>query len=320
MYRFPFHWTLLPAAVASIVISVAISVAGRSLSAEPPAAVVTDEKAARPRQIATPQTDQTTKKAQEPAALKSVPDRLVVLTFDDASASHFHIVRPLLKKYGFGATFFITEGFDFPSNKRDYLTWKQIAQLHQDGFEIGNHTRDHLSITEKNLDSIAEQLEAINRKCRQHQIPAPTSFAYPGNATSTKALAILKQHGIRFARRGGMPEYPYRQGRGFAYQPGLDHPLLIPSAGDARPDWELADLIRAARQARYGRIAVLQFHGVPDTAHSWVSTTADKFEGYLRYLAKERYTVIAMRDLAKYVNPEIVSPPDRVPAVRSRVR
>ena len=36
---------------------------------------------------------------------------------------------------------------------------------------------------------------------------------------------------------GGAPEYPYDEGRGIAYEPGLDHPLLIPSAGDARPNW-----------------------------------------------------------------------------------
>jgi peptidoglycan/xylan/chitin deacetylase (PgdA/CDA1 family) len=78
--------------------------------------------------------------------LEPIPDKLVVLTFDDSSKSHFTIARPLLKKYGFGATFFITEGFDFRSNKRDYMTWEEIAQLHRDGFEIGNHTLDHKSV------------------------------------------------------------------------------------------------------------------------------------------------------------------------------
>src|SRR5205085_10544342 len=81
--------------------------------------------------------------AAPPQPLKPIPDRLVVLTFDDASKSHFTIARPLLKKYGFGATFFVSEGFDFATNKRDYMTWDQIAALHKDGFEIGNHTRDH---------------------------------------------------------------------------------------------------------------------------------------------------------------------------------
>ena len=38
---------------------------------------------------------------------KQIPDKLVVFTFDDAPASHYSIVAPLLEKYGFGATFSI---------------------------------------------------------------------------------------------------------------------------------------------------------------------------------------------------------------------
>src|SRR5437899_3563028 len=89
--------------------------------------------------------------AAPPQPLKAIPDKLVVLTFDDASKSHFAVARPVLKKYGFGATFFITEGFDFPTNKRDYMTWEEIALLHKDGFEIGNHTRDHVGVTHQSL-------------------------------------------------------------------------------------------------------------------------------------------------------------------------
>ena len=114
-------------------------------------------------------------------ALEPVPDRLVVLTFDDSVKSHFTVVRPILMDYGFGATFFITEGFDFKTNKDDYMTWEQIAQLHQDGFEIGNHTRDHQGISGENVSEVEEQLEAINRQCAAHGIPRTTSFAYPGN-------------------------------------------------------------------------------------------------------------------------------------------
>ncbi|HSQ56760.1 MAG TPA: polysaccharide deacetylase family protein, partial [Gemmata sp.] len=71
-------------------------------------------------------------------ALEPIPDRLVVLTFDDSSKSHATIAAPILLKYKFGATFFVTEGFDFPTNKKDYMTWGEIAKLHKDGFEIGN--------------------------------------------------------------------------------------------------------------------------------------------------------------------------------------
>jgi peptidoglycan/xylan/chitin deacetylase (PgdA/CDA1 family) len=67
-----------------------------------------------------------------------IPDRLVVLTFDDSVASQATFVAPLLKKHGFGATFFITEGFEFLTDKEHHLTWEQIKALHAAGFEIGN--------------------------------------------------------------------------------------------------------------------------------------------------------------------------------------
>jgi len=231
-----------------------------------------------------------------------------VLTFDDSVASHYSVVRPILKRYRFGATFFITEGFSFLTNKQDYMTWEQIKELHEDGFEIGNHTRDHLGISSRTLGQLREQVEAINARCAEHGIPRPVSFAYPGNAITTGALPILKELGIRFARRGGAPEHPYEWGRGFAFEPAVDHPLLIPSAGDARPDWTLDDFKRAADQARDGRIAVLQFHGVPDHEHPWVHTRPERFEEFTRYLQTNAFKVIALRDLERYVDP------DRTPA------
>ena len=241
--------------------------------------------------------------AEEPATtLLPIPDRLVVLTFDDASRSHYTIARPILRDYGFGATFFVTEGWDFKTNKTDYLTWEQIRELHEDGFEIGNHTRDHLGVNDETVDRLEEQLTGIEEQCAAHGIPRPVTFAWPGNAFTPAAFESLREHGIRFARRGGAPEYPYDEGRGFAYEPGEDHPLLVPSAGDARPDWTLADLIRAVEQARDGRVAVLQFHGVPDTAHSWVAVGSHDFEVFMKYLSLHDYQVIALRDLARYVD------------------
>jgi peptidoglycan/xylan/chitin deacetylase (PgdA/CDA1 family) len=233
-----------------------------------------------------------------------VPDKLVVLTFDDSVASQYSVVRPLLKQYGFGATFFISEGFSFPTNKKDYMTWEQIALLHRDGFEIGNHTRDHASVKNLSEAKLREQLEAINKDCERHGIPKPVSFAYPGNAIDTNSIKVLHDLGIKFARRGGSPEYPYEEGRGFAYEPGKDHPLLIPSAGDARPKWTLDNFKEAVHQAEGGKIAVLQFHGVPDNEHAWVNTPPEKFRQYMDYLKTNNFHVIALRDLEKYFDPQ----------------
>ena len=106
--------------------------------------------------------------------LDPIPDKLVVLTFDDSAKSHYSVARPILTKYKFGATFFITEGFDFPTNKKDYMTWEEIAQLHKDGFEIGNHTRDHKSVTEKTLADLPAQLRGIVPPRTNHSASART--------------------------------------------------------------------------------------------------------------------------------------------------
>ena len=261
---------------------------------------------------ATSQAAEVSRKPRQP-----VPDKLVVLTFDDAVSSQHRVVRPLLKKLGFGATFFISEGFSFRSNKVDYMTWEQIAELHRDGFEIGNHTRDHLGINAGNVSLLPEQLEAINVQCAKHGIPRPVSFAYPGNGIHTNALPYLEKLGIRFARRGGSPEFVYDHGEGSAYEPGRDDPLLQPSAGDARPKWTLENFKRAVDLARGGKVAILQFHGVPDRDHPWVNTPEELFASYMDYLKTNGFQVIALRDLERYVDPSN-HPSDPLAVVRER--
>jgi peptidoglycan/xylan/chitin deacetylase (PgdA/CDA1 family) len=258
--------------------------------------------------------------ASRPAlAREPIPDRLVVLTFDDSVKSHFTIVRPILLNHHFRATFFITEGFNFKTDKQNYMTWEEIAHLHRDGFEIGNHTRDHMAVIQKNLGRLKEQIEAINDRCAEFGLPRTTVFAFPGNGIDSGALPILKSLGFKFARRGGAPEFPYKEGRGFAYEPGRDHPLLIPSAGDARPDWTLSDFKRAVDQAHSGRIAVLQFHGVPDLAHPWVHSPVERFREYMQYLADHHFQVIALGDLERYVDTsEVPSNPWAVIESRER--
>src|SRR5262249_26797320 len=152
-----------------------------------------------------------------------------------------------------------------------------------------------------------------------HGTRKPWSFPSQGTAIPRPAWRVRKEPGFRFARRGGAPEHPYKDGRGFAYEPGLDHPLLIPTAGDARPHWTLDDLKAAVLQARAGRIAVLQFHGVPDTAHDWVSTRTEQVEAFLQYLADDRFTVIALRAVARYVDPGVV-PADPFGVIEDRKR
>ena len=224
-------------------------------------------------------------------AVETLTDKVVVLTFDDSVASHATFVAPLLKKHGFGATFFITEGFEFLVDKKHYMTWQQIQALIADGFEIGNHTRKHVGVNKQKPDQLAADIEFIEQQCARFGIPRPVSFCYPGYATSETAVQLLKKSGYRFARAGGER----------AYDPAADDSLLIPQAFDGKPESTLEQFKAAVAQARDGRIAVMTFHGVPDIKHPWVNTDPAKFESYLKHLKEEGCTVIAMRDLAKYL-------------------
>lgn len=251
--------------------------------------------------------------------LEPLPNKAVVLTFDDSVKSHATVVAPLLKEFGFSATFFITEGFDFTTNKSDYMTWDEIRQLHDAGFEIGNHTVSHMGVSAATLARLPAELAGITAECERHGIPRPVSFAYPGNSIDPNALPILQEAGFKFARRGGSPEYTYEQGKGVAYEPGRDHPLLIPTAGDARPTWTLRDFTNALERATPGTVAVFQFHGVPDRQHPWVHTPPERFREYLAYLKSQRYQVMAMRDLARYVDLSKV-PSDPMTPITERQR
>jgi peptidoglycan-N-acetylglucosamine deacetylase len=227
------------------------------------------------------------------SAAEPVPDKLVVLTFDDSVASHATFVGPLLKKHGFGATFFITEGFEFLTDKTNYMTWEQIQKLHADGFEIGNHTRRHTGVPRQKPDQLAADVEHIEQQCAKFGLPKPVSFCYPGYATSEAAVKLLRERGYRFARAGGAR----------AFDPAQDDPLLLPQVFDGKPESTLEQFKAAVAQARDGKIAVMTFHGVPDVKHPWVNTDPAKFEAYLRHLKETGCKVVALRDLVKYLPP-----------------
>ncbi len=219
-----------------------------------------------------------------------LPDRVVVLTFDDGVVSHATHVAPLLQEYGFQATFFVCE---FPpdfADKTKYMSWEQIAELHTLGFEVANHTRTHRHVDKMDAAEFILELKYIEEKCLEFNGPRPTTFAYPAYVQTPQAVQTLQQQGYHFARIGG----------GGAYVPDRDHPLLIPSlstSGD-RPDV----VINALNNVQPGEILVLTLHGVPDTAHPWVNTPPELFRVYLEYLKEHKFTVLALRDLDHYID------------------
>src|SRR5690349_8429048 len=173
------------------------------------------------------------------APVETIPDKLVVLTFDDAVKSHRTFVAPLCKELGFGATFFVTHKWmDDPTN---FMSWSDIAEIHEMGFEIGNHSWTHSDFSmPKNAARLAGELFLVDQELERTKpkVPHPISFAYCGNTFGPEAVQRLVELGYKFARRGEQPEATYGKLEvGATYDPKRRHPLLIPTTGDAYPNW-----------------------------------------------------------------------------------
>lgn len=142
--------------------------------------------------------------------------------------------------------------------------------------------------TPKQIDA---DVAYIEQQCKKHGIAKPISFCYPGYATSDAAVKVLKARGYRFARAGGKQ----------AYDQKTHNPLLMPQAFDGKPGSTFEQFVAAVALAKDGKVAVMTFHGIPDTPHPWVSTTLERFAKYMKFLADQKCTVIAMRDLVRYL-------------------
>jgi peptidoglycan/xylan/chitin deacetylase (PgdA/CDA1 family) len=222
--------------------------------------------------------------------INKIPDKLIIFTFDDATASQYSIVAPLLKQYGFGATFYVCE---FPPGSADsnlYMNWRQIRELDRMGFEIANHTKSHPQLSKLTPGEIDKQIAYIEHKCDSMHIRKPVTFAYPGYDLNQTVLDILLQRGYQLARGGG----------NHAYDPLVDYPLLIPSWAMTADNKE--EIMKAFDEARNGKIVVLTIHGVPDLEHPWVNTPPELFKEYVQYLSDQHFKVISLRDLNTYIN------------------
>ena len=78
--------------------------------------------------------------------------------------------------------------------------------------------------------------------------------------------------------------------------------MLIPTTGDGYPDWNVEHFRKVVARAAEGEAVVLQFHGVPDTAHPWVHTPPERFREYMQYLKDEGFRAVALRDLGEFLD------------------
>ncbi len=148
------------------------------------------------------------------ATNRKIPDKLVALTFDDGCKSDIKYVAPLLKKYGFGATFFVFEGFNYYKGQREknYLTWQEVKKIHDMGFEIGNHTRTHPYMPALSKKQIREEIEYAKRYLSCMKIRFQDSLHYsidiPEPLLCVKVPKLISQPIIENTMKYGIDTEP----------------------------------------------------------------------------------------------------------------
>ena len=223
--------------------------------------------------------------ADDPTGIlrKPIPDKLVVLTFDDGPASGYTVVAPILKSFGFGGSFYICDFDSFHTRKDWYLTWRQMKAMADAGLEIGNHTKGHAGGA-----GIGPFLD-LEDQLLANGVPKPTTIAWPVFQVNTGTYPELAANGYTFGRGGHFR--PYR--------PTVDNPFDVPCMGAGT----MEEFVKSVRQAAGGKIVVLIYHGVPDIEHAACSLEPAVFKTQMQYLKDNGYRVIALRDLAEYIDP-----------------
>ena len=121
-----------------------------------------------------------------------LPERTVVLTFDDGYASHLELIAPLLVRYHFSGTFFVTVGH---IGKPGYLTWEQLRRLVFLGMEIGSHGMTHtplIAVDRRQLDhEVAESKRVLEQRLGQ----PIESLAAPGGFWNTAVAEAVQRAG-----------------------------------------------------------------------------------------------------------------------------
>jgi peptidoglycan/xylan/chitin deacetylase (PgdA/CDA1 family) len=108
---------------------------------------------------------------------RTLPEKPVMISFDDSREEHFSIAAPIMEKYGFRGVFFI---MTITYNKKNYMTTDQIALLSKAGHTIGLHSWDHTMVI-KYKESADWQKQVVEPKKKLEGIvgKAVEYWAYP---------------------------------------------------------------------------------------------------------------------------------------------
>ena len=148
------------------------------------------------------------------ALRQQLPRKTVVLTFDDGWKSFKEFAYPLLKELGFPATLFIYTDF---IGARIALSWPELKDLAQEGFDIEAHSKTHEDMRKKPSESEEDynkrmQAELVTPLAtfQQRIGQSPKIIAYPYGSHDDGVVKRTRDAGYIAAldvRRQGNPSF-----------------------------------------------------------------------------------------------------------------
>lgn len=127
-----------------------------------------------------------------------LPEKPIVITFDDGYKDNYTNAYPVLKEMGFKATIFVVSGGKEKGNY-PHMNDNQLRELDKNGIDIEPHTVDH-----KKLDTLSYQDQKNEIELSKSILEAKLGkkmkyFAYPYGQYNKDTLKILKQDGFKMA-------------------------------------------------------------------------------------------------------------------------
>jgi peptidoglycan/xylan/chitin deacetylase (PgdA/CDA1 family) len=126
-----------------------------------------------------------------------LPEKPIVLTFDDGYVDFYQNALPRLKIYRLPATVFVLPQWT-DENRPGYLTWSQMGEIARAGIEIGSHGPDHsdlVLVQRRSLTQLEEHVRGSKQTIELRLgIPVKT-FNYPSGSYNARVIQAVQASG-----------------------------------------------------------------------------------------------------------------------------
>ncbi|MEU0088438.1 polysaccharide deacetylase family protein [Streptomyces sp. NPDC006274] len=148
---------------------------------------------------------------------RPLPERPVLITFDDGYEGVHRHALPVLARHGFAATVFVTTGwlrgpYDRGNALDTMLDWQQVRELAAAGTEIGGHAHTHPQLDQLDGPRLAHETVHCRDLIARELGAAPVSFAYPYGYSDRRVRAAVRTAGFTQALAVGNARAAPRQG------------------------------------------------------------------------------------------------------------